>query len=107
MFGMQQYGVTPDIASFAKGITSGYIPLGGVGVSDEIFDVMSDAGPHVHARLHLLRPPGRLRRRPAQHPHHRGGAFPENAGAPAPICSTRCTTGSTTIPTSATSAARA
>jgi len=41
MLGMQQYGVTPDIASFAKGITSGYIPLGGVGVSDQIFATMS------------------------------------------------------------------
>jgi 4-aminobutyrate--pyruvate transaminase len=41
MFGMQQYGVTPDIASFAKGITSGYVPLGGVGVSDEIWDTLS------------------------------------------------------------------
>ncbi len=41
MFGMQQYGVTPDIVSFAKGITSGYIPLGGVGVSDDIWDTLS------------------------------------------------------------------
>jgi 4-aminobutyrate--pyruvate transaminase len=41
MFGMQQYGVTPDIVSFAKGITSGYLPLGGAGVSDEIWDVLS------------------------------------------------------------------
>jgi 4-aminobutyrate--pyruvate transaminase len=41
MFGMQQYGVTPDIVSFAKGVTSGYIPLGGVGVSDEIFETLS------------------------------------------------------------------
>jgi 4-aminobutyrate--pyruvate transaminase len=41
MFGMQNYGVTPDIVSFAKGVTSGYIPLGGVGVSDTIWDVMS------------------------------------------------------------------
>jgi adenosylmethionine-8-amino-7-oxononanoate aminotransferase len=41
MFGMLQYGVTPDIVSFAKGITSGYIPLGGVGVTDDIFDTMS------------------------------------------------------------------
>lgn len=41
MFGMQQYGVTPDIVSFAKGITSGYIPLGGVGVSDAIWDTLS------------------------------------------------------------------
>ncbi len=41
MFGMQQYGVTPEIVSFAKGITSGYIPLGGVGVSDEVWDTLS------------------------------------------------------------------
>ena len=41
MFGMQQYGVTSDIVSFAKGVTSGYIPLGGVGVSDEVWDVLS------------------------------------------------------------------
>jgi adenosylmethionine-8-amino-7-oxononanoate aminotransferase len=41
MFGMQQYGVTPDIVSFAKGVTSGYVPLGGVGVSDEIWDTLS------------------------------------------------------------------
>lgn len=41
MFGMLQYGVTPDIVSFAKGITSGYIPLGGVGVSDAIWDTLS------------------------------------------------------------------
>ena len=33
---------------------------------DEIFDVIVGAGPDVHARLHLLRPPGRLRRRAAQ-----------------------------------------
>jgi 4-aminobutyrate--pyruvate transaminase len=41
MFGMQQYGVTPDIVSFAKGITSGYLPLGGVGVSDQVWDTLS------------------------------------------------------------------
>ncbi len=42
LFGMEQYGVTPDIVSFAKGITSGYVPLGGVGISDEVFDVLSE-----------------------------------------------------------------
>jgi adenosylmethionine-8-amino-7-oxononanoate aminotransferase len=41
MFGQQSYGFEADLASFAKGVTSGYIPLGGVAVSDEIFDVMS------------------------------------------------------------------
>jgi 4-aminobutyrate--pyruvate transaminase len=40
MFGMQTYGEMPDIASFAKGITSGYVPLGGVGLSDEIADTL-------------------------------------------------------------------
>src|SRR5690606_35561048 len=38
MFGAETYGFQPDLASFAKGVTSGYIPLGGVAVSDEIFD---------------------------------------------------------------------
>ncbi len=43
MFGQETLGFTADIASFAKGITSGYIPLGGSAVSDEIFDTMSSA----------------------------------------------------------------
>jgi 4-aminobutyrate--pyruvate transaminase len=42
MFGHVTYGYEPDIAAFAKGITSGYIPLGGVGVTDAIWDVMSE-----------------------------------------------------------------
>ncbi len=41
MFGMQHFGIDPDIATFAKGITSGYIPLGAVAVTDAIFDVMA------------------------------------------------------------------
>jgi 4-aminobutyrate--pyruvate transaminase len=40
MFGVEQYGVQPDIVSIAKGVTSGYVPLGAVGVSDEIYDQM-------------------------------------------------------------------
>ncbi len=35
-FGLEHYGVEPDIMQFAKGITSGYVPLGGIGVSDTI-----------------------------------------------------------------------
>ncbi len=33
MWGAQHYGVTPDLVTFAKAVTSGYIPLGGVVVS--------------------------------------------------------------------------
>lgn len=40
MFGAEQYGFEPDIVSIAKGITSGYIPLGAVGVSDTIYTTM-------------------------------------------------------------------
>jgi 4-aminobutyrate--pyruvate transaminase len=40
MFGVQQYGVQPDIVAMAKGITSGYIPLGAVGVTDAINERM-------------------------------------------------------------------
>ena len=35
-FGPERFGVVPDMISFAKGITSGYVPLGGVVVSREI-----------------------------------------------------------------------
>jgi adenosylmethionine-8-amino-7-oxononanoate aminotransferase len=42
MFGMETYRFQPDLASFAKGVTSGYIPLGGVAVSDDVFDVLSE-----------------------------------------------------------------
>ncbi|MBS1878005.1 MAG: aspartate aminotransferase family protein [Actinobacteria bacterium] len=35
-FGVERFGVTPDMLVFAKGVTSGYLPLGGVIVSAEI-----------------------------------------------------------------------
>ncbi|MEZ4520072.1 MAG: aminotransferase class III-fold pyridoxal phosphate-dependent enzyme [Thermomicrobiales bacterium] len=40
MFGAETYDFQPDIVSIAKGISSGYIPLGAVGVSDEIYEAM-------------------------------------------------------------------
>lgn len=40
-FGLEHYKVQPDILQFAKGITSGYVPLGGIGVSDKIAEVMN------------------------------------------------------------------
>jgi adenosylmethionine-8-amino-7-oxononanoate aminotransferase len=38
LFGAQRYGYQPDIITFAKGITSGYAPLGGMVVSDRVFE---------------------------------------------------------------------
>jgi adenosylmethionine-8-amino-7-oxononanoate aminotransferase len=43
MFGQQRWDLRPDIMSFAKGITSGYMQLGGIQVSDEIREVMESA----------------------------------------------------------------
>ena len=42
-FGLEHYGVEPDIIQFAKGITSGYLPLGGIGVSDSIRQAINGA----------------------------------------------------------------
>ena len=44
-FGLEHYGVEPDIVQFAKGVTSGYIPLGGIGVSDTVRDVINGVPP--------------------------------------------------------------
>ena len=44
-FGLDHYGVEPDIVQFAKGITSGYVPLGGIGVSDMVRDVINSVPP--------------------------------------------------------------
>ncbi|MGZ2502366.1 aspartate aminotransferase family protein [Rhizobium leguminosarum] len=39
-FGHQHFGVEPDLAPIAKGLSSGYLPIGGVLVSDRIADVL-------------------------------------------------------------------
>jgi adenosylmethionine-8-amino-7-oxononanoate aminotransferase len=44
-FGLEHYGVAPDVLQFAKGVTSGYVPLGGVGVSDAIREVINGVPP--------------------------------------------------------------
>ncbi len=35
-FGIERWGVEPDMIVFAKGVTSGYLPLGGVMISERI-----------------------------------------------------------------------
>jgi putrescine aminotransferase len=43
-FGADYFGVKPDLMTFAKGVTSGYLPLGGVMVGDRVSDVLIDKG---------------------------------------------------------------
>ena len=40
MFGFEHYGLRPDVVTLAKGITSGYLPLGASVISDEIYDTI-------------------------------------------------------------------
>jgi adenosylmethionine-8-amino-7-oxononanoate aminotransferase len=44
-FGLSHWNVTADIVSFAKGVTSGYLPLGGMMVTAAIKDVMDTVAP--------------------------------------------------------------
>ncbi len=44
-FGMQTYDIRPDLLSLAKGITSGYLPLGAVGMSNDVYEVFRDQSP--------------------------------------------------------------
>ena len=41
-FGSQRYGYQPDVITFAKGITSGYAPLGGMIVSDRLMEPFTE-----------------------------------------------------------------
>jgi adenosylmethionine-8-amino-7-oxononanoate aminotransferase len=49
MFGLEHWGVEPDMITFAKAITSGYFPLGGIGIGDrmaEVFDAAENVWMH-------------------------------------------------------------
>jgi len=44
-FGMEHWNVSPDIIAFAKGITSGYLPLGGIAIADRVYESIRDESP--------------------------------------------------------------
>ncbi|MGA3353871.1 MAG: aspartate aminotransferase family protein [Acidimicrobiales bacterium] len=51
-FAFENYGVVPDLVTFAKGVNSGYVPLGGVIISEQIaasFDERVYAGGHTYS----------------------------------------------------------
>jgi putrescine aminotransferase len=43
-FGSTVMGIRPDLIAFAKGVTSGYVPLGGVLVGDRVASALVDKG---------------------------------------------------------------
>jgi len=43
-FGCQRFGTRPDLITFAKGVSSGYVPLGGVLVGDRVAQALIERG---------------------------------------------------------------
>ena len=43
-FAYEKFGYKPDLVTFAKGVTSGYVPLGGVMVGDRVAKVLIEQG---------------------------------------------------------------
>lgn len=43
-FGSETFGIEPDLMAIAKGLSSGYLPIGGVMVSDRVAEVMIETG---------------------------------------------------------------
>ena len=59
LFALDHWGVEPDMIQFAKGITSGYFPLGGIGMNDEIAATFDEAAtPWMHAFTYSAHPVG-------------------------------------------------
>jgi adenosylmethionine-8-amino-7-oxononanoate aminotransferase len=58
-FGLEHWGVEPDMFQFAKAVTSGYFPLGGIGLSDRIAETLDASDPvWMHAYTYSSHPVG-------------------------------------------------
>ena len=95
-FAAQEFGITPDIITCAKGLTNGCVPMGAAIVSkSHLRGLHEGSGWHRDLpRLHLLGPSDRLRRGPG-HPGHlcaresadpRQDASPRNGKRPRTHC---------------------
>ncbi len=51
-WGSHTYGIEPDIITIAKGLTSGYVPMSGSMISEEIWKVLVKGTPEVGAFAH-------------------------------------------------------
>ncbi|TSE25862.1 putative aminotransferase [Tepidimonas sediminis] len=47
-FAYERFGIKPDLVTFAKAVTSGYVPLGGVLVGERVARVLVDGGEFTH-----------------------------------------------------------
>ena len=91
-YGIERWeDVKPDLITFAKGVTAGYLPLGGVVVSGEVAAPFFEApgGPMLRHGATYAGHPTVLRRRAGGHGHLRAREPARRAGASS---SSRCST---------------
>jgi len=64
-FGLEHWNVAPDLMIFAKGVTSGYLPLSGVMMTEEVHHTLQSLAPRPPpgGRRPRAGPPGRRRAR--------------------------------------------
>ncbi|MEG6508939.1 aspartate aminotransferase family protein [Methyloligella sp. 2.7D] len=55
-FGSEVYGIQPDIMTVAKALSSGYMPIGGTIVSDEVAEVIDQGGEFNHGYTYSAHP---------------------------------------------------
>ncbi|MCM2490602.1 aspartate aminotransferase family protein [Burkholderia glumae] len=55
-FSHQHFGFTPDLMTLAKGLTSGYVPMGAVALSDRIADALTAHGEFNHGMTYSGHP---------------------------------------------------
>ena len=59
LFALDHWDIEPDIVQFAKAITSGYFPFGGIAINDTIAETLREAGrPWMHAYTYSANPVG-------------------------------------------------
>ena len=82
-FGLDHWGVRPDLLVAAKGATSGYWPFGFVAAAGPVFETRDRPGRRLRPRVHVLARAGRGGRRPG------GPAHPPRRGPGGRQCQTR------------------
>jgi len=55
-FGSETFGIEPDLMPIAKGLSSGYLPIGGVMVADKVADVIIGSGDFNHGFTYSAHP---------------------------------------------------
>jgi putrescine---pyruvate transaminase len=55
-FGSEYFGIRPDLMPIAKGLSSGYLPIGGLMVADRVAEVMLEAGDFNHGYTYSAHP---------------------------------------------------